>query len=97
MKIKLSKTQWESIGKQAGWQGAPEEPEIAAIGRNIIENSDSFINELSDVWEDAVSEGIEDMQKTNQDTTLQHFKDYIHERITMMQKLTETIEQASKQ
>jgi len=96
MKIKLSKKQWENMGKIAGWNVnkpiSKQISEIASIGRNIIENSD-FNNDLADIWEDAVSEGIEDMQKTNRNTVLQHFKDSVHEKITEWQRLIEGIEQ----
>jgi len=95
MKIKLSKSQWEKMGKEAGWTGNPNPPEIAFIGRNIIENSD-FKDDLLDMWEDSVSDGIEDIQKTNRDTVMIHFKNRVHEKITEWQKLIEGIEQASR-
>jgi len=63
MKIKLSKSQWEKIGKKAGWTGYPQlTPKQENIRRNIEEiiNQNDFYNEiLLDILHDAVSEQLE--------------------------------------
>jgi len=88
MKITLSKSQWELIGKTAGWTGNPEltpEQELAVSKVYSIINDDE---ELKDMLDDAVSEVLESNAKKYKGRgVLGEFSNLISERINMLQSV----------